>query len=146
MIATRPHRLGVRGSAMLLCAFIWSLIGAGAWFGIPPYRPGTLHAPNWLSCSVWLLSAGVAVVTAYSRRKSPIGLAALVALPTFRTASYVWSWATYLWGGQGYEFGWLSAAFYVALVWLVYIAAMIPSQVGTPLTGPSLDEPPKEDA
>jgi hypothetical protein len=123
-------RLGLRGAAMLLCAYIWGLIGVGT-FATQPVAPGAFHLllPDGVRGTIWLGSALVAVVMAWAQGRSSIGLAVLVSMPTFFSASYIAAWVASLvdGGSPGYPTGWLSSAYYLALIGIVVVAAYIPS-------------------
>lgn len=137
-LTTRRRRLGVRGRAMLLCAFIWILIGVGVVTSTAPARPGTFHTvlPVGLSIALWLGSAAFAAATAFVQRFSALGISGLLLMPALRFTSYSWAWLMSLVGLEGYPGGWYSAAFYLAMIFLVWIVAQIPAQTGPPLTGP----------
>ena len=120
-------RLGVRGYALLLCGFVWALVGYGvAATGTPKFSPGTFHdeLPETVRLIMWLGAAVSALVLAWLPRLDWIALALLVIGPVVRCCSYVVSWALYLTGHPGLRDGWYAASIYLALIGIVGIAAV----------------------
>lgn len=128
-LVTLRTRFGVRAQAMFLCAFIWALVGLGVLTSVAPAPPGTFHGevPFWLSVSLWFGAALLAAITAPMRKWSALGLSILLIAPALRFLSYSTAWLLFETGNGGYERGWYSAAVYLALLGLVYIAARIPA-------------------
>lgn len=121
------HQLGVRGYTLLLCAFIWSLIGYGVWVGAgADGQPGTFHdelsVP--IRLAIWVLPAVLALILAWSPRFDWIALGFLIIGPVFRFCSYITSWILHLIGEPGLKDGWYPAAIYLALIGIVGIAAV----------------------
>jgi predicted MFS family arabinose efflux permease len=120
-------RLGVRGYSLLLCAFVWALVGYGvATAGTPGNSPGTFHdeLPEPVRLIMWLGAAAVALVLAWLPRLDWIALALLIIGPVVRCCSYLTSWVLYMTGHPGLRDGWYAAAIYVALIGIVGIAAV----------------------
>lgn len=119
-------RLGVRGYTLLLCAFIWSLVGYGVWVGAGTGGPGTFHdlLPESVRLAIWWAPALLALLLVCSARWDWIALAALVVGPVLRCLSYLLSWVLYLDGDPGLRSGWYPAAIYLALIGIVGIAAV----------------------
>ncbi|HET8588901.1 MAG TPA: hypothetical protein VFM01_04660 [Nakamurella sp.] len=117
--------LGVRGYTLLLCAFIWSLVGYGILAGRSTDSPGTFHdeLPTWARLAIWFLPAGAALLTAWAPRWDWVALGLLIVGPVIRCCSYLTSWALWLTEHQGIRTGWYAAALYLALVGIVGIAA-----------------------
>lgn len=115
---------------MLLCAYIWALIGVGT-FATSPIAPGAFHLllPDGARATIWFGSALAAMIMAWTRDRTSIGLTVLVAMPTFSAASFTAAWVASLieGGSPGYPTGWLSSAYYLALIGIVIVAAYIPS-------------------
>jgi hypothetical protein len=134
------HRhIGVRAEGMILAAGIWCLIGAGIIAGESPARPGAWHMllPPAVLVGMWVLPALVAVATAASEHRSPIGLGLLTVAPTLHLCSYLTAWIVELWPGPppGDPGGWYRAAYYAALLAFVVLLSHIPATVRAPLSG-----------
>lgn len=119
------HRLGVRGYAMLLCSFIWCLIGYGITRGTGVHIPGTFHdqIPTWIRLCVWFVPAALALALAWSTRLDWVALALLIIGPVVRCCSYTIAWLLTYVGRSGYHDGWYAASFYLALIGIVGLAA-----------------------
>lgn len=121
------ERLGLRGAAMILCAYIWTLVGVATILGAAAAPPGTFHTalPVPVRASLWLIPAAGALILAWSREHDWIALALLVIGPMLRITSYLTSWLLYLTGHEGLGTGWYSAAIHGALLGLVALTAAI---------------------
>lgn len=119
------RRLGVRGYALLLCAFIWSLVGYGILAGPQTDSPGTFHdgLPTWARLAIWFLPAAAALLGAWMPRWDWLALALLVVGPVVRCCSYLTSWILWLSRHHGLATGWYAAALYLALIGIVGVAA-----------------------
>lgn len=128
-------RFSVRTFGMLVCAYIWLLIGIGGFQEISRTVPATFHLaiPGVIRGGIWVFSAAIAVVFAWSRRYSPLAIGLLFFMPTLQFVSYGIGWVIYkLPGGSpGNPSGWYSSALYLALVALVILIALIPSRAPT---------------
>lgn len=126
--ASTSDGFGVRGYTMLLCAFIWALVGYAIIRGSGSHVPGTFHdeVPTWGRLVMWFTPAAASVLLCRSRRFDWIALAMLIVGPTLRCVSYLiaWTLAIVPGGKVGYGDGWYSAAIYLALIGLVGIAAV----------------------
>ncbi|WP_152185363.1 hypothetical protein [Segeticoccus rhizosphaerae] len=120
-------RLGLRGAAMILCAYIWTLVGVATILGAAATPPGTFHTalPMPVRAALWLAPAAAAVGLAWSREHDWIALGLLVLGPMLRITSYLTAWLLYLTGHEGLSTGWYSAAIHVALLGLVALTAAI---------------------
>ena len=125
-------RFGLRTAAMLVLAWVWIGLGAGAFLEVPTPQPGAFHL--LLSSDVrggaWIATALIAIATAWSRRGSPVGLAALFLMPGLYLASYSLSWVLYVLpgGSAGYPNGWYPAYLFLGLAAFVMIIAFIPAR------------------
>jgi hypothetical protein len=120
------NRLGVRGYTLLLCAFVWTLIGIALRANDPQNSPGTFHdeLPIQARMAIWFGAAAAALVLAWSPRHDWIALALLIIGPVLRCCSYITAWVLYVTGHPGLRDGWYAAAIYLALIGIVGIAAV----------------------
>ncbi|MFF0942680.1 hypothetical protein ACFYE2_00420 [Kocuria sp. CPCC 205300] len=137
-----PHRkldrhLGTRGWILLVCAWVWGLIGLGILLQAAKMgEPSLLHLymPVPLRVTLWWAPALLAIYGAIRRKHLPVVTAALIIAPLIRVASYLWAWITWVahevpalgwlapdWAGV--PSGWYSAAMHLPLIALVLIAA-----------------------
>lgn len=135
------RKFSVRTFGMLLCAYVWILIGVGAFKEISIPYPGVFHLmiPGNVRGGIWLGTAAVAITFAWSRRLSPAALGLLWFMPTLQMISYGTAWLLYQidGGNPGYQNGWYSAALYLALIGMVIMAALVPSRaMGLPPLNP----------
>lgn len=116
----------MRGYTLLLCAFIWGLVGYAVWIGAAGGGPGTFHdlLSQPVRLGIWWIPALLALALACSARWDWLALAALVIGPVLRCLSYFTSWMLYLDGQPGLRTGWYAAAIYVVLIGIVGIAAV----------------------
>lgn len=121
----------LRTFGMLLCIYIWVWLGVGNLLDAPAVRPDVIYllAPPWMRAGVWLLAALVALITAWSRRGSIVGLLLLSIPPVAVIASYSYSMFIHLipGGSEGYPQAYYLAAIYLALPGLVVMTALMPS-------------------
>jgi hypothetical protein len=129
--------VGTRGWILLVCAWVWGLVGLG--IILQAARMGDeslihLYMPVPLRVALWWVPAGLAVYGALARRDLILVVFALMIAPAIRVASYGWAWLTWVFhelGGPawlapdvtGYAGGWYSAAMHIPLIALVLIAA-----------------------
>lgn len=137
-----PHRkldrhLGTRGWILLVCAWVWGLLGLGVVLqAARTGEPSLLHLymPVPLRVTLWWAPALLAVYGAFWRKRLPVVTAALIIAPLIRVVSYVWAWFTWVahestflqWMTPdwfGVPSGWYSAAIHLPLIALVLIAA-----------------------
>ena len=128
MTITSDRFVGVRVGAMLLCAYIWSLFGIGALLETVTFVPAAFHLliPGPVRAFAWWGAALTALVMAFLKEKTWLGLAILAAPVTFTLSSYLWSWVNFLYDGDGSPRGWYLSSFYLAALGLVVLAAYIP--------------------
>lgn len=121
-----------RTFGILLCVYIWALVGFGALGDVPAPRPGVFHllAPGWAGSLLWWIPAAVGLCCAWSHRASSAAIGILWFPPALVTVSYTIGWILYrLPGGNpGYPNGWYSAALYLAAVGVGVLTAMLPSK------------------
>lgn len=122
-------RLGVRGGAMLLCTYLWTLLSIGAFLDATTSVAGAFHLyiPAAVRGGAWLVTAVLAGVLAWSERWSWVGLVGLSVMPALSMCSYGWSWVLYQWRGAGAPYGWYLASFYAGFIGLVVVTSFIPS-------------------
>lgn len=120
-------RLGLRGAAMILCAYIWTMIGLAVVLGPP--RPGMRvpheSLPLWLRAASWFIPAGLALALAWSKRLDWLALGALMVGPMVNITSYTASWVLHLCGRPGLADGWQYAALYLSCVGIVALTAAV---------------------
>lgn len=118
-----------QGWGLVICAFIWALVGRALFYGLPTvHHPNAFHElvpPQWRGVC-WLLSAGVGLGAAWIRPARPVAIGVLIFMPALRSSSYLFAWAVSWWPwahSPGYPDGWYSASYFLAMVLLVvYIA------------------------
>lgn len=122
-------RPDLKGAALLLCWYIWTLVAIGVFTSTATKPPSAPHLliPDAISASAWGLAAAAALVAAYWQPARGIALVLLSIMPTVRIASYTWAWVVSLIPGppEGYANGWYSAAIHMALLGLVVVTAAI---------------------
>lgn len=131
------HRVGRRGSVLLLLGSIYALYGvalttAGASQpeGLALITGDVVSITAW--GYVWLIVGLIAIVHAFRRgpgQDGP-GFIALVLTPTVWVAANFWAWVLFLVGLGGFERGWISAAIWTAVAGLVVICAGWPEANG----------------
>jgi hypothetical protein len=123
---------------MLLCAYIWILLGIGAWLEKTTYIPGAFHLllSGQVRAVLWVIPALIAIVFAWSREKSVFGLVPLVVMPSISMASYLWAWILTLpimnavtEHSVGSDYGWYFSSFYFAFLSMVGLVAVIPPPI-----------------
>lgn len=118
------HRNG-RSWSLLLCAFIWALIGLGAATGHGGGVAGTWHdaLPVAARLCLWWVPAAAAIIVHKSTRWDWVAMMLLMIGPIVRAASYLTAWVLALTGHGGYIWGWYTASYYGALLGLVALTA-----------------------
>lgn len=122
--------LGVRGYALLLCAFIWGNVAAGIPGSLPNAPDSTFHAnlPIPLATAVWGAPAALALAAAIWRHRLVVwAMGGLMLAPSLWAASYVSAWVMALIPGDppGYAGGLRAAGFYMAMMAIVGLAAHV---------------------
>lgn len=129
-----PPRLqpgvGLRGIILVLCAYVWALIGLDVWMNAAPEADSAFHLaiPGHWRALMWWISTVAAIVFAWRPRSSWVALGILIIMPVIHIFFYGWAWIVYLIPGPppGYPTGWYTVAFHLGLVAVVVIAAFIP--------------------
>ena len=116
-----------RACALLTCATIWVMIGAGVIAGVPASPVWHTFLPDPLRVTIWWAPAAFAVWTWITHRWAPTTVGLLFLAPAVRGGSYTYSyilWATGHTNDPGaLEFGWYYAALYGCMSAIVVIAA-----------------------
>lgn len=117
---------------MLGCAYIWIWLGFGNYQDAPVQRPDVIYlllSPDTRAL-MWIIPAIIAGCTAFSRRGSLLGLAALAIPPAIVVASFGYAWALYLipGGAEGFKTAYYSAAIFGSTLGMViYVAFQKPA-------------------
>lgn len=123
------RRLGLRGAGMLLIAFVWFLIGLGDIrdLSATPNSAWHLLIPSEIRGTVWIFSAALCLILAWTKSQDWIALVVACIMPTIRITSYTWAWIMSLIPGppDGFPGGWYSSAIHFALLGLVMLVAAI---------------------
>lgn len=139
LIPRKPHQIGRRGAILLTMGILWLIIGLGSIFDPTPGTQDLLvnAVPSEIRVSLWVTSALIAIGHAFRPpgTSDAVGFLALYAMPAYRAAMYLADWVDLFvpWGGPGYDRGFVTGAFYIALVTAVAICAgwKEPSHVAT---------------
>ena len=125
-------RFSRRTFGILLCVYIWALIGWGQYIDVPIPRPGVFHLliPGIGRALLWWIPALVGLICAWSHRASSVALGVLWVSPGLCLVSYAIGWALSKvpGGNPGYPNGWYSSALFLGVVGIVIVTALLPAK------------------
>lgn len=119
------QRLGRRGTALLLFAVIFTIYGI-ALAGADPSRPGLGKVADVIPMKAlaicWLVTGVVGAICAVLR-KTGIGFGTLMFMPLAWTASYGFTYFSWLITGAGYQLAWAGILVWGLIVGLLALIA-----------------------